>query len=1608
LTTAPATSRSLVLRVAGGLARGVARTVGFVVFVVVLTVSSLFANIGTPVVRRVVIAQVNKQVFDRLFLGSLTILSLDHVDPFGISGARVRISDPAGKPILIADGVQSRFATWTLLRTLLFSRQGLVIDIPSVSIRNVDIRLDMDESGMALANVFRPKVASPHSPVGSSPGLDVYVFAPRIRIEHTWAHGTMTGLPYLDGDVTGVDAAFSFGPSKLTVDAHKGQVLARGIALGADAEGAFHGHFEMTPDKPVVMGGRFAWEGMAGTLKETVSAAIEKGRFDAKVDVDEASPEAIRSLWRASPIVVAGTAHVEAHGPLDAIDLAVHAGLGPATADIQGTLHWGANLGAKLHLDVAAIDLHQFAPQVPASALGLKGDVAATLDADRKLAGEANLDFAAGHIGKYLVPHTTLKTNGFRVPLGAFGGDATVVIDEPGAPTTVSAHAAPRGQSAMVDFAVHSHAVRIGALTRVSTDVTGNARIVGKGSIDLESLTMEIGLDTRGDGLARGGLTVGGVTVSGRARGSLLNPDLDLRVNARGVGWEQTTLSKLDVTVLGRALSPHLTLHAESAQLPETDAAVDLEFHDGVVLHHPDVQLQHRGESVRIRAERVHVVRNDVAVDAMRVEGLGEPLSATFELVGDGLRLKAFAPKVDVSRIARLLDLDEILRGGTLGLDADVSVGAHKASGRAVVTLESASIATLDQLSVRLDSHLEDRRLVGTLKARAGDVGTLSVDVKELVIGGTAPLTRASWEKAWGDVSLSSHIDVARAARHIPAGWLPFSVASGVVDVRARLERDDSNDFTPLVNIDVTTADLQVGGLAAESAKPVAASAASMPNAPSLPNAHAPSDPSAPRTTSAPVVPAMASVARARTWTLKGVDTTTSIRVNGKTGIADVTAHFRDSKGELALLEGTSGGIPYEAIYAAPGRALELLPGVPFEAHLTLPPRAVSTWPSFLGRPPVDGDLQAKLDVLGPLAAPHVALTATLTPMTQALARLTSEVELRLRAAYDGARADVDLRAVQATREVLSGQLHALVAAKDLVARGPELSWKASAKVHVESFPLVTIGPLDDRQIRGRVTGDVVIDDLHADAKARASLSVAGLMIGDASYSQAKATFIADGKNVSADVRLDADDGFGAAKATMAVTWGAALFPVPDAKEALNVSLQAKHLRAAFILPFLRGSIDELDGLIDADAKATVDPVSRSVHVQGTASLADGLFEVASFGGELHAITGKLRVTPDGVMTLDGLTAQGVSGELMASASARLDGLRLVSASAVVLIPKSRALPLSVDGSLVGAVDGRLNVTESLSTDRKTATVKVDIPSLHLLVPEASSQNVQALGVIPGVTLGRRATKTGDFVPDVTDDENDDAAAARPANATRVQISTHFGDDVSIKRGTDVRVDLTGGPTVTIADTTSVTGQVQLRGGVLNLYGKVFDIEHGTVSFVGADPSNPQVSVTAGWIAPDGTQIKADFVGPLRTGKVTLRSEPPLGKNDILQLLLFGTTEGQAAGAPPPGTSSAEGLAGNVATQPLNRALNQFGLSSVSAKVDSNSSNAKPEVEVQIAKDISLQVAEVVYIGPPPPGSSPDRTLLTIDWRFLRKWSLQATVGDAGSTIVDLIWQYRY
>src|SRR5262249_41031614 len=152
----------------------------------------------------------------------------------------------------------------------------------------------------------------------------------------------------------------------------------------------------------------------------------------------------------------------------------------------------------------------------------------------------------------------------------------------------------------------------------------------------------------------------------------------------------------------------------------------------------------------------------------------------------------------------------------------------------------------------------------------------------------------------------------------------------------------------------------------------------------------------------------------------------------------------------------------------------------------------------------------------------------------------------------------------------------------------------------------------------------------------------------------------------------------------------------------------------------------------------------------------------------------------------------------------------------------------------------------------------------------------------------------------------------------------------------------------------------------------------------------------------------ADFIGRAKTGKILLRSEPPRPQNEILALILFGTAEGANPGPAPAGSkpgggeTAAIGLGGGLVAQGLTEAIDDVTGIRAQARIDTTqANNPRPEIDFQIARNVSLELAHVIG---DPPVSQPDRNYATIDWRVSRMWSIETTFGDRGRALVDVVW----
>jgi len=965
-------------------------------------------------------------------------------------------------------------------------------------------------------------------------------------------------------------------------------------------------------------------------------------------------------------------------------------------------------------------------------------------------------------------------------------------------------------------------------------------------------------------------------------------------------------------------------------------------------------------------------------VDDGRLEGAGEPMMGTFAMTPGTLWVRAATKGLDLACVARLANLEKNLKGGTLAFDTDLRVHRQSAEGRMTLDVKQAALGTVKDVTGHIEVSLAGRKVAAKAHVEANGIGTVDLDAPEVELASGETMSAAAWRGAWGAIDIDANTDLAKATALFPADQLPISRARGQIHIKGHLARDDIHDFTPDVTLSVTTQNLEL--------------AAQTPTSRDIDGVV--------------VFPPPA-------WHIEGIDVVVDGHIDGHTGVLMLSTQAHDAKGPLAQLDLGSQHFPYaEALHDSAGLPARLRT-TSFDAHLVIPERPLGSVPAILKQSYVTGRLTADVKASGTMLAPKVDVTAAVhrADYTGNGGRgLPLDVDVV--AHYDGVRGTASVKAHSAEHEMLDVEAQVDAALAQLLDTGgseTSLAWKASAKAHLTGFPMGSIAALDDKMVTGQLSGDVSLVDLHANAHADVALTIDALSVGSVTYKSANVHLTADGHVLDGTARIDQTDGFVETKAHAPASWGAAMVPALDRAQPLDFNLSAKNFRIAALLPFVDGELDELDGRLDAETHVQLDPTKNTARASGTIALSRGTVEAVAGGGELHDITANLKLAPDGTLTLEKLTAKGLTGQLQATGTAKLDGVTLQSAKAVIVIPKRSAIPLSASGTDIGNVDGRIEVTELTSEDGKAMDVKLEIPNLRVALPEGSSANPEELGAMAKVRIGAHRGDPQTFMLLPLDPAQPAATPHAKAGATKLTMEAHLAD-VEVVRGTEVKIDLDGRVNVVNrGGAAQVTGQIHLKhGGLLDVQGKKFTVEDGTVTLVGADPANPEVVVKASWTAPDGTVVYATFNGPLKTGKVTLSSEPTLPQQEIVELLLFGTADGTQAQTPS-GTpaNSAIGTAGGEAAQPLNHALGQLGLGAVTANIDTTqAANPRPEVEVQIAKDISVQLA--VVLGQPPPGVNPDHTLLTVDWRFLTKWSLASTVGDAGTTIFDLLWQRRY
>jgi translocation and assembly module TamB len=1419
----------------------------------------------------------------------------------------------------------------------------IVVDVPVASLTSADVSLDTDEGGTPrIARAFLPR--TPSNP--ASPGPSVRMSMPRVHLAHVQVRGGPAGVPPLDADADAVDGSLAVTPGHVDVDVERARWVARNLPGGVGAQGDAVGHLALPSPTGRDLGLRLRTEATVGAIAVKAGGTFDGGQIDVALDVPAATPDQVRAIVPSWPPASPVSVHAEAHGALPKPVLSAHASLGEATLDVEGPVTVVPRLQASLHLSARRIDARSLVPasSPPRTDLGAAGDVSLVTKPDGAMTVKVAMDLEPGTIGSIPTPTAGVTGEVSRAPdpNGEITATAKAVIHEPGAPTVVNVKLVPRKRSMSLSFQAEANSPDLAQVPALGHAAKGSLLAQAVGTIDLGAQAVDGTLSVAGEGLEASGATAQSVRAQVHATGTLGSPVLDVQLAGEG-------------------------LEVWRLQCAWLRASSQVEMGPALTLRDVELDTQASEQRAHANARFVRVAGEDIRIEDAVVKGFGAPIAGTLSSEPGRLYLRARSGELDLARVARFLRLP-YLHGGRVGMDVDATVGRGVADGRVDFDLSHASFGEFKDANARVAATLKGREAAGHVTASVADIGSIDVQSSSVQIGDQGgPLSMAAWRRAWGVIDAKAHVDLPKLMAQLPADMLPVRLVGGVIDLTARVQRDSMNDASPAVDVQLATAGLDLAGGTGPAA-----------------------------------------------WRVDGLDPTLHVTVDGDTGATALEAGIHDAKGPIVAIDAKSTAVPYGLVFSSGEGLGPALRAMPFDAHVSIAERPLESLPAALGLGGVHGKVHGGVDWRGEVATPKITLEASIQREPGDVSGSVLPFDIAVTGQYDGARAEATLKGKSRDKVVLDAIAQADAKATDLLAglEGAAVPWTASGKAKLDGMSLRAFTFLSDRQMRGKASGDIAVDRLHDDAHASAALTFEGLTVGEVHCRAARMQATLDGHAFDASARVEQDDnGYVDARAHAGEHWGSALVPALDVSQPASLLVSAKKLRAELLLPFVTGIFTQLDGRIDAEARVDVDPAAQVARPRGSATITGGSFELVSLGGEFADVSGTMKATPDGLIQVQNFIAHPLTGKVEAAATARIVGLRFGGASATVQIPKTAAIPVVFEGVQIGSLDGHLDLEALPGTERGLA-VAVNAPSLHMALPDVGAHDVQPLGELEGVSTGVHAGAAG-FVEVPLDAKMPTSAAGPPPAPIKLDI--HLGNEVHVTRGTDLDVRVQGDPIVTIAEDVSMTGQLRLSGQI-NVQGKPFTVDKGTVTFTGDDPSNPQVVLTAEWTAQDQTRVYADFVGPLKTGKVTLRSDPALpgGQNDILALLLFGTTE-TAPGMQ--GTSAAAGgaaVAGGVAAQPINKALSgvnkaldRIGLAGgISANVNTSTANPRPEVEVQIARDISLQVGWV--IGTRAPGTNPDTTLATLSWRFLRRWSLATTVGDAGTSIVDLIWQHRY
>ncbi|MEO6954184.1 MAG: translocation/assembly module TamB domain-containing protein [Polyangia bacterium] len=445
----------------------------------------------------------------------------------------------------------------------------------------------------------------------------------------------------------------------------------------------------------------------------------------------------------------------------------------------------------------------------------------------------------------------------------------------------------------------------------------------------------------------------------------------------------------------------------------------------------------------------------------------------------------------------------------------------------------------------------------------------------------------------------------------------------------------------------------------------------------------------------------------------------------------------------------------------------------------------------------------------------------------------------------------------------------------------------------------------------------------------------------------------------------------------------------------LDASLEAK----AFALDFESEGdaipIRKLKGMLAINLSAK-GPMPNPV-VNGKFVLTKSTLAITADPREITDLGLTISIWP-GHLKLDSLEGKLGPGRFTATGGAKLAGL--VPQDLDVQI-KTHQLPV-LQNPINVAVDSQIDIHGEKKGKAINGTVKVTKGSARL----------------PTLTNVRALQDTGPLTDVVYVDTKARRKAAKIAKQeAAVEAGTALDIDIETKipgpfhiRSEELQVDMKGDLAIRVhGPDVAISGQVvALPGGRMEILGKRYTIDKIRVGFDGSPHIDPELDVKIAREL-DYAVIAIEVTGSASNPAVHLTSDPPIYSDSQIILAILGSDPGEQGSDAPLGDKVGGAVSGLVVGQIKNQLAPHLPIDVI--KVDVGDSPTFNQTRLEVGKYIknNVYVSYVHQFGQLLVGTRRlSGNIGNVEYRFLRNFALELSIGDAPEGKADLVWTLRY